>query len=274
MTRLGVGDDVMVMEVPTTKADYSRTLHIVTCNIQHGANHLGQFNLDTITENLRSSWADVITLQEVDRHWSERSRYMDEATWLGERLGMQVRFAPIYSLNPLQKGQPRREFGLAVLSRYPIISFENHELSRISSLEPDRGVQKMPGFPEVVINVHGVKVHVFSTHLSWLDPDVRMLETEEMLDIIHQRVGPVILTGDMNAEPGSPEMTRLRGEMIDAFAVGGDGDGWTYPVPSPVRRIDYVFVSPNVRVMDCEVLPVKGSDHDPVSARLFIEKSE
>lgn len=256
------------------KSAHSRPLHVVTYNIQHGANHHGQLDLETIAENLQASRADVITLLEVDRHWSERSRFMDEAAWLGDRLGMQVRFAPIYSLDPLHEGEPRREFGLAILSRYSIISFENHELSRISSQEPDKGVQKLPGFPEAVMNVHGVKVHVFTTHLSWLNPDVRMLETEEMLEIIHRREGPVILTGDMNAEPGSPEMQRLSGEMTDAFALRGDSNGWTYPVPEPVKRIDYVFVSPNVRVEACEVLPVGGSDHYPVSAHLFIEKSE
>jgi endonuclease/exonuclease/phosphatase family metal-dependent hydrolase len=102
----------MVMAAPTTagaKAVHSRPLHVVTYNIQHGANHHGQLDLDTIAENLRSSGADVITLQEVDRHWSERSMWMDEAAWLGERLGMQVRFAPIYSLDPLREGEPRRE---------------------------------------------------------------------------------------------------------------------------------------------------------------------
>jgi endonuclease/exonuclease/phosphatase family metal-dependent hydrolase len=265
----------MALTLPTTtgaKAELSRPLHVVTYNIQHGANHHGQLDLETIAKNLEYSGADVITLQEVDRHWSERSLFVDEAAWLGERLGMQVRFAPIYSLDPLHEGEPRREFGLAILSRYPIVSFENHELSRISSQEPDKGVQKLPGFPEAVINVRGVKVHVFSTHLSWLNPDVRMLETEEMLEIIHRREGPIILTGDMNAEPGSPEMKRLSGEMTDAFSVRGEGNGWTYPVPEPVKRIDDVFVSPDVRVETCEVLPVEGSDHYPVSARLFVEK--
>lgn len=122
--------------------------------------------------------------QEVDKHWSSRSGFVDQAAVLGGKLGMQVRFAPIYSLDPLEPDGPRREYGLAILSRYPITFFKNHELSRISFQEPEKGVQKLPGFPEAVINLHGQKMHLFNTHLSWLDPELRLQEANEMLEIM------------------------------------------------------------------------------------------
>ncbi|QCV56719.1 hypothetical protein FA954_13485 (plasmid) [Thermoactinomyces vulgaris] len=51
----------------------------------------------------------------MDKHWSSRSGFVDQAAVLGGKLGMQVRFAPIYSLDPPSKrpkrGQPRRSGG-------------------------------------------------------------------------------------------------------------------------------------------------------------------
>jgi endonuclease/exonuclease/phosphatase family metal-dependent hydrolase len=247
---------------------------VLTFNIHHGADHQNRLNLDRIRQAIEQADADVVTLQEVDKHWSDRSHFVDQAAWLGEQLGMKVRFAPIYSLDPLQPGYSRREYGLAVLSRYPIIRFSNHELSRISSQEPEKGVQSLPGFPEAVINAGGTKMHVFTTHLSWMDPELRLKEADEMMAFIRQAHYPVILTGDMNAVPDSPEIQRIRDHLTDAFEEKGEGNGMTYPVPQPVRRIDYIFASSQVKVLQCYVLQGEGSDHYGVQAELWIPKEE
>lgn len=248
-----------------------RAVKVLTYNIAHGVGHDGRLDLDRIAGVIRRSGADVVALQEVDKHWDARSDFVDQAAALGEKLNMRVRFAPIYSLDPPEPGKPRREYGLAILSRYPITRFKNHELSRISSLEPEKGVQKLPGFPEAVINLHGRKIHLFNTHLSWLDPEVRLLEAEEMLEIMGSARHPVVLAGDMNALPDAPEIDRLREVLTDTFEAAGEGDGYTFPVPDPVRRIDYIFASPDIRVLDSRVIEGEGSDHYAVLSTLWVE---
>lgn len=251
-----------------------RKVKVFSYNIQHGADHQGNLDLDRTARVIAASGADVVALQEVDKHWSSRSRFVDQAAVLGEKLDMRVRFAPIYSLDPLEEGQPRREYGLAILSRFPITYHKNHLLSRISSQEPEKGVQLLPGFPEAVINLHGQKIHLFNTHLSWLDPELRMKEVEEMLDVIKEADHPVVLAGDMNALPDSPEMRRLRERLTDTFEAAGEGNGYTYPVPEPLRRIDYIFVSREIRVLDSRVIPLEGSDHFGVLSELWVPKAE
>lgn len=248
-----------------------RAVKVLTYNIAHGVGHDGRLDLDRIAGVIRRSGADVVALQEVDKHWDARSDFVDQAAALGEKLNMRVRFAPIYSLDPPEPGKPRREYGLAILSRYPITRFKNHELSRISSLEPEKGVQKLPGFPEAVINLHGRKIHLFNTHLSWLDPEVRLLEAEEMLEIMGSARHPVVLAGDMNALPDAPEIDRLREVLTDTFEAAGEGDGYTFPVPDPVRRIDYIFASPDIRVLDSRVIEGEGSDHYAVLSTLWVK---
>ncbi|GAB3431664.1 hypothetical protein GCM10027569_79300 [Flindersiella endophytica] len=64
----------------------------------------------------------MIGLQEVDVHWGARSQCRDTASVLGRKLGMHGFFAPIYSLDPIEPGRPRREFGVALLSKHRILA--------------------------------------------------------------------------------------------------------------------------------------------------------
>lgn len=70
---------------------FDRALRVMTYNIA-----AGNGNLNSILSVVRAAGADVVALQEVDVHWHTRSAFADQATALGMRLGMQVRFAPIY----------------------------------------------------------------------------------------------------------------------------------------------------------------------------------
>jgi endonuclease/exonuclease/phosphatase family metal-dependent hydrolase len=122
---------------------------VATYNIHAGTGEDGVFDLTRTAGVLRALDTDVIGLQEVDVHWAARSGFADEARQLAHRLGMRVFFAPIYDLDPAQASAPRRQYGVAVLSRYPVLSAENHEITRLSTLTPDPVPSPAPGFAEV-----------------------------------------------------------------------------------------------------------------------------
>lgn len=217
----------------------------------------GHGNLTRTAETIRATKADIVALQEVDVRWSERSAFVDQADSLAKLLGMTVRFAPIYSID-------RREFGVAILSRYPILSWRNHEITRLSTQQPNAAPSKAPGFLEAVIDVHGTKVRAFSTHLDYrADPAVRHKQAGEMLDIIRQSKMPTILAGDLNAPPSAPELQPLW-ILRDAAPAWGGG-AMTYPAQSPTKRIDYVLVSDDFTVTNARVEATDASDHRPVT---------
>ncbi|MGW0960158.1 endonuclease/exonuclease/phosphatase family protein [Streptomyces gelaticus] len=250
-------------------------LRVATYNIHAGAGMDNVFDLDRQTAELRSLDADVIGLQEVDVHWGTRSQWRDLASELAERLGMQVSFAPVYSLDPETPGAPRREFGVAVLSRYRIVSAENHEITRLSTQVPNPVPAPAPGFGEVVVRVKGLPVHVYVTHLDYrADPSVRRAQVADTRRIMAEdqtsERSPVrqILLGDFNAAPAAPELAPLWQELTDA-----EPGGPTYPAQDPVQRIDYVAVSKDsVRVRDAAVAETLASDHRPVVADLLLRR--
>lgn len=192
-------------------------LRVATYNIHAGAGPDGVFDLDRQVAELRSLDADVIGLQEVDRHWGARSAWRDLAGELARRLRMHVSFAPIYSLDPAEPGGPRAEFGVAVLSRHRIVSAENHRITRLSTQDPNPVPAPAPGFGEVVVRVQGLPVHVYVTHLDYRpDPAVRVAQVADTRRIMAEDRGPKILLGDFNAEPAAAELAPLWKELTDA----------------------------------------------------------
>jgi len=262
-------------EAAARRAAPDRGLRVMSYNMHVGIGSDRRLDLQRTASALRDSGADVVALQEVDVHWSSRSDFEDQARVLAEELGMHLFFAPIYSFDPLETGQPRREYGLAVLSRYPILDAENHAITRLSTQSQSPSPQPAPGFPEVVLNVRGVKVHVYNTHLDYRrDPAVRRMQVDDMLAVMAEDEGPKVLMGDLNAPPDAPELTRLQSALSDSWTVAGDGgDGLTYPASDPVKRIDYVLASPDIEVKNARVLDTLTSDHLPVVADLGLPGS-
>lgn len=192
------------------------------------------------------------------------------ATELAARLGMHVSFAPIYSLDPAQPGGPRREFGVAVLSRYAILGSGNHEITRLSTQVPDPVPAPAPGFGEVRLRVRGVPVHVYVTHLDYRgDPSVRVAQVADTRRIMNaDRGARTILLGDFNAVPTAPELAPLWRELSDA-----DSGSNSFPADVPDRRIDYVAVERGaVSVRDAAVAETLASDHRPVVADLLLRR--
>ncbi|WNI30465.1 endonuclease/exonuclease/phosphatase family protein [Streptomyces sp. ITFR-6] len=264
---------------PATASGHDRQrsvpLRVATYNIHAGAGMDNVFDLDRQVAELRSLHADVIGLQEVDVHWDARSEWRDLAGELGRRLAMRVSFAPIYSLDPATPGAPRREFGVAVLSRYRVVGAENHDITRLSTQDPDPVPAPGPGFGEVVLRVKGLPVHVYATHLDYRgDPSVRIAQVADTRRIMaedrKEERGPVrqILLGDFNAAPAAPELAPLWEELTDV-----EPGAPTFPAEDPVQRIDYVAVSRDtVRVRGAAVAETLASDHRPVVADLLLRR--
>ena len=252
-------------------------LRVVAYNIAAGAGVDRGFDVERQIETLRALDADIIGLQEVDVHWDARSQWRDLATEIADGLGMEVFFAPIYDLDPPADGQPRRQFGVAVLSRYPILAAENHPITRLSTQVPNPVPQPAPGFPEVVVNVAGAHVHVYATHLDYRgDPTVRQMQVADMLRIMGEDRGRrQILVGDFNARPDAPELAPLWAYVDDAWTLAnGSEPGYSYPADAPDRRIDYVTVSPRITVRSAHVPHTLASDHRPVVADLTVTRGD
>ena len=242
-------------------------LRVMTYNIRSGNG-----NLAGTADAIRASAPDLVALQEVDVHWAERSSFVDQATVLGEQLQMQVRFARIYQFAGARPQDPPREFGVALLSKLPILDWSNHVISRLSTQETNPVPAPLPGFLEARVDVKGTPVRVFNTHLDYRsDPRVRQQQVTEMLAFIGDASVPTLLFGDLNAPPDAPEIQPLLERLYDAWPSSA-GPGLTDPADEPRKRIDYVLTSKHFKVLAASVPVTLASDHRPVVADLVLSR--
>jgi endonuclease/exonuclease/phosphatase family metal-dependent hydrolase len=263
-------------EVPPVRAV------VATYNIHAGAGSDNVYDLDRTAAAIRALDADVVGLEEADVHWGDRSHWEDTVAALGRRLGMRTAFAPIYSLDPVAPGQPRREFGVALLSRHPIVAVENHDLTRLSTQDPDPVPAPAPGFLEATVQIGGARTHVYVTHLDYRgDPTVRRLQVADTIAVLDDDPAGAnqVLLGDLNADASAPELAGLWTRLRDAWAVAPVRDGapgLSYPAISPSKRIDLVAVSPGVGVIDATTAHdptlVGASDHRAVAATVVLDQ--
>jgi endonuclease/exonuclease/phosphatase family metal-dependent hydrolase len=242
-------------------------LRVMTYNIRSGNG-----NLTGTADAIRAQSPDIVALQEVDVHWADRSSFVDQASALGETLGMQVRFARIYQLAGAQPQDPQREFGVALLSRFPILDWSNHIITRLSTQQPNPQPAPLPGFLEAKLAIGGTAVRVFDTHLDYrADPRVRQQQVTDMLAYIGDTSAPTLLFGDLNAPPDAPEIHPLLGRLHDTWPASA-GPGLTDPADVPQKRIDYVLASKHFRVRAATVPVTLASDHRPVVVDLVLTR--
>jgi endonuclease/exonuclease/phosphatase family metal-dependent hydrolase len=207
-----------------------------------------------VASELRAWDADVVLLQEVDRG-RRRSDGVDQARWLGRRLGMDAVFGPGRRTRPGSSGN-------AVLSRHPVVSSGNRPL-------PSRPGLFGRGLVRATLDVDGRLVDVFSTHLEHASSRVRREQAAAVVERVRRAARPVVVGGDINAEPGTPPVRRLeRAGLVDAWQVAGRGDGLTVPAYAPRRRIDFVFSDASFRPVSADVVLSSVSDHRGVRAEL------
>jgi endonuclease/exonuclease/phosphatase family metal-dependent hydrolase len=257
-------------------------LTVASYNIHAGAGEDNVFDLERTARAIKALDADIVGLQEVDVHWGDRSQWLDTIAELAGKLGMYPAFAPIYDLDPAAVGQPRRQYGVGVLSRFPVVRVENHPITRLSTQDPNPVPAPAPGFLEVEVDVRGRRLHVYCTHLDYRgDPTVRRMQVADTVRILSQdrRQDLQILVGDFNAEAAAPELSGLWTRLTDSWTAAPETVGGpnTYPAVAAVKRIDFVTVGKGLSVRSAEVpaeVPVAeaASDHRAIVAHLSFRR--
>jgi endonuclease/exonuclease/phosphatase family metal-dependent hydrolase len=234
-----------------------RPLRVATFNIHHGVGLDGLLDLERIAATVDSTGAEVVGLQEVDVHFGVRSNFVDQANWLADRLGMYVVFGANLDFDPLTPDAPRRQYGTAILSAHRIRAWTNTLLPR-----PEGGEQR--GLLEAHIRVRGLPVRVFNTHLQHNSQVERLAQIAAIRDVLAGTDESVVMLGDLNATPESPEIANLTEDLVDAWVTAGVGDGFTFDAATPHARIDYVMSSGDIVARTAAVVTTDAADHLPV----------
>jgi endonuclease/exonuclease/phosphatase family metal-dependent hydrolase len=221
-------------------------IRVMSYNLHQGYATSGAQDLEGLARTIESAGGDVVALQEVSRGWVINGS-TEMLSWLARRLRMASVWGPAADAI----------WGNAILSRRPIATAGNTALPR-GGAPMRRGVL----WAEVDLG-RGERLFVIATHFHHVEGEgaIREPQAAAVVRLWNRRTRTVLL-GDLNATPDAREITFLKDAGLrDAFALAGQGSGLTYSSASPQRRIDYIWVSPDLTPRDFRVLPGQASDH-------------
>jgi endonuclease/exonuclease/phosphatase family metal-dependent hydrolase len=240
-----------------------RRLTFMTYNIHAGVGVDRRYDLGRIRRVLDAERPHVAALQEVECG-SRRTSFDDQADLLTRDLALTSSFCATRSAGD-------GAFGLAVLSPFPVLHQQQYDLSYGTHREPRSCLR-------VDLEVEpGAILHVFNCHLGLMARERAFQRKQLASDLIlfsNDLRHPVVLMGDFNDRPISVVHRTLRKHFTDAFTASGKRWGPTFKV-GPLRlRLDHIYVSAGMRVLDCrvrnDVLTRVASDHRPVVASVDI----
>jgi endonuclease/exonuclease/phosphatase family metal-dependent hydrolase len=247
-----------------------RSLRLLTLNTHKGFSALNsRFVLHELREAVRAVDADLVFLQEVlGAHRGHAKRH---ANWPGQPqyqfLAEAIWGSVAYGRNAVYE---EGDHGNAVLSRFPITRYRNHDIS-LSRLE-SRGVLHC----ELEVPDAGHAVHAVCTHLS-LRGAHRQLQFKQLCTIIHAEVpreAALFVAGDFNDWRGQAHQVLLReAELKEAFVQGTGRAALSFPARLPVLQLDRIYYR-NASIHSCNVLRAtpwtRLSDHLPLVAEAMI----
>ncbi|HSI66089.1 MAG TPA: endonuclease/exonuclease/phosphatase family protein [Planococcus sp. (in: firmicutes)] len=256
------------------------SIKIMSFNIAHGSGMDGVLDLEKTAQVIEASGAEIVGLQELDRFFSERSAYIDQVEFLSKRLGMYAAFGASIDQEADESERPRKQYGNAVFSKYPIKYQETHMLTQV--IDPF-GNNEQRSVLETIIDVNGTYISVYNTHLALKDEELKV-SLDELLSIAGKNQFPTIITGDFNAPPTHIYMLKMEQDYNDVFYHQGRNDDYTYPAPyeneetgeklKPVTRIDYIFTDAHFNIETAERITTSVSDHLPITAELVLTNSK
>ncbi len=245
-------------------------LHVATYNIHKGFSHFNsRMVIHELRDRLRSVDADVVFLQEVlgehDVHARRHLDWPDEPQY--EFLANAVWGDFAYGRNAVYD---HGHHGNAILSRYPITSAENQDISAHPF--------ERRGLLHCEITVPGAteKIHAVCVHLALNERgrSRQLAALVERVDDMVPRNAPLIVAGDFNDwRDRAGHRLAMELGLKEAFRDRRGRPARSFPSALPILRLDRIYVR-GFSIFHAEVHHghpwSKISDHALLSARLNI----
>jgi endonuclease/exonuclease/phosphatase family metal-dependent hydrolase len=239
-------------------------LKVLDWNIHHGVGTDGNYNIGRIADWIVRTGANVVSLNEVEKYtgWGNEDQPARFASLLRSKTGR------TWYYNFAQRDGNTNGQGNLILSTFQLESNGDYELSYSRSVA------------RVAIIVNGIRVNVYSTHLDADSSSRRSTQMRELLSWADNYPEQRIIAGDFNAWPGATEISIMKADYKDSWAVAQSLDidvAYSGNTAGNTRnsRIDYIWHSENasrLRLRQVRVFDVRNSsgvmpsDHRPLMA--------
>lgn len=234
-------------------------VRLMSFNIQHARDFLkakryggDPIDFDLMAEAIKSQNPDIVVLNEV-RNAGPCPTYKNQTKILAKKAGYEY-----YEFGEAIRFTKLFPYGNAILSKHPIEEFKVVHI-------PDPPVKDEDAYYETrcvmkcKININGKYLNVLGTHIG-LAKSEQINAVKTLVELIDTTSTPCALLGDFNMTPDDEKLVPIYDRLIDT-AEFFDEPKLTFPSDEPNIKIDYIFVSKDVKVIYADVPDIVASDH-------------
>jgi endonuclease/exonuclease/phosphatase family metal-dependent hydrolase len=227
-------------------------MRIGSYNVKSGK----ETSLEKVGDTIEEMSPDILALQEIDVG-NPRTGRVDQARALSDRLGTQFIYAAALS-------HGEGTYGIALLSRYPIMSVKRINLRARWAAEPRVAI-------DATVCVGSMPMRIITTHADVWAPMPNITELAAQLPTPVN--GPTLVLGDFNVKPDEPEPRLIEMHGLTDL-IGKFSEGPTFWADN--KRIDYLFADASLtaHAIGAQIGTSKASDHHPVWADFHFAQKE
>lgn len=245
------------------------SLKVLTINTHMGFNAFNKrFILPELRDAVRATAADIVFLQEVMGshalhslkvgNWPAKPHYefLADTMWNDFAYGRNA----VY---------PEGHHGNALLSRFPIVEYENRDVS-VEGTEK-RGLL----YCKITIPDTETVLHTVCVHLGLRDAH-RTAQLHMLCELLNTLPpdAPVVVAGDFNDWQQKANKILLQGAaMEEVFSRKSGRPARTFPARFPLLRLDRIYVR-NAGISHPQTIPLRPwshlSDHAPLAVEIHL----
>lgn len=220
---------------------YSLSLRVGTYNLHHGKDV--DFDMKIIANDILSLSLDIVGIQEADE-----GVHRSNGIYTMKQLASYTGYNALHFKTINYGGG---EYGIGILSRYPIVSYE--------SIPLDSGKLEPRVLSHAVVHVSGQTIDFFNTHLTHNSKPIQLRQFEQIASILSS-YKTYILTGDFNTSDLSAFSPLPNASLVNL--------GQFKSFPETSDAIDNICYSDVFSLISSGMLEENHSDHRAVYAEL------
>src|SRR5690554_3857028 len=225
-------------------------IKVMSFNIQHCRDYVKRIiDVDLMANTIKKFSPEIIGLNEVYGKYEDN---LPQTEIIGKALG----FNHFFGKSIIYKGIP---YGNGLISKDKPIDIK---VVKIPDPIPDKDD---PYESRTIIKAEFEKFTVLVSHFGLMKAEQKNA-VDMAVNLINKINKPIILMGDFNMESSDPTIAPFYALLKDTLTK----ESYSYPSINAEKRIDYIFVSKDIKVIKANIEPVVASDHFPHTATLEI----
>lgn len=224
---------------------------------------------------LRQNKTDIICLQEMAINYPKQA-IKHAPDYLAKELGCNYYYQEL-PIESISGGKLMLANG--VFSRFPILAKRYYWTNNPAEAGGCSNEKRV--YVEIGLAVAGKILKVGTTHMSYTHKfevnSQKQKETNRLVDFIVKNKRRFIITGDMNAQPGSYTIKKLE-SVFNNLGPSYDYKTWTtkpfsyngFEANTLGWRLDHIFGTKDIKLIKSEVIQTDYSDHLPIKSIIEI----